>query len=741
MTAVPQLGNARASDPLPSQETLRIARTIIAASWIGVTAALAWTLGCWLLLPPDLRHHALSALILSTSIATLLLAHRGHVRAAGWIVSAGTWATIVLVTLGAGSVGPETIGAVAIGIVITGLVVGGAGVLAYGVLLAATLVALDLGFDRGWIEQRPIAPYTALERWPTNLLIVATLVAFVFEGHRHIRAAIEDAMRTQEHLAGTNRSLREEIESRIRAVQALHTTERRYRALFELSPVGVATFDTNLVCTSANDSLAQMLGAPSPEAIVGQSLPDLSGTAKSGAPTTLHRMLAARDLFTLEHSFHTGWGKAVRMHAHVKVIRDEEGRIAWVQIAAEDVAEHRQLEEQLRQSQKMQAVGVLAGGVAHEFNNYLTVILGHAELLALQLSEDQPQRETIEQIRRAAERSAALTHALLAVGQRQVLRPTALDPNDLVLRSEDLLRRLLGDRIAIEIATGSEMGSVRADPRQIEQVLLSLAANARDAMPDGGTLTLRTQTVEIGPEDAAALGLDPGLYAAIDVSDTGYGLEPDVQARIFEPFFSTKHGARREGLGLATAYGIVKQSGGHISVSSAPGSGTDFRILLPCTEGSTSHARPEPPRAQPEPSAATILVAEDNEMVRRVTRSVLESAGYRVLAADRGASAVELFEQHADEIDLLLTDVLMPAMTGPELASRLIRKRPGLRVLFMSGYTTRPGDAGGTAIPASHLLQKPFNREDLLERVRRALTDTLDEISPVDPPTERTREL
>jgi signal transduction histidine kinase len=392
---------------------------------------------------------------------------------------------------------------------------------------------------------------------------------------------------------------------------------------------------------------------------------------------------------------------------------------------AESKARSRSLEGQLLLSQKMEAIGRLAGGIAHDFNNILTAIGGYSDLLLADLPPDDARRGDVEEIHRATARAAALTQQLLAFSRRQVLQPKIVDLNALVSDIEKMLRRLIGEDILFAIVLHPRLGNVRADPGQIEQVIVNLAVNARDAMPNGGRLTIETRNVEL--DESYAIDhptVIPGRYVLLAVSDTGIGMDDETKARIFEPFFTTKERGKGAGLGLATVYGIVQQTGGHIWPYSEAGKGTTMRVYLPRVD------QPADPIARPGDAAPgalrgseTILLVEDEAPVRSVTRQLLERNGYTVREAADGPAALALLDGEAgpEQVDLLLTDVIMPGMSGRELADQLLVRHPQLRVLFMSGYT---GDAvvrHGMLQPGLAYLEKPFRPPTLLRKVREVL--------------------
>jgi two-component system, cell cycle sensor histidine kinase and response regulator CckA len=383
----------------------------------------------------------------------------------------------------------------------------------------------------------------------------------------------------------------------------------------------------------------------------------------------------------------------------------------------DDVTERRQLEEQLRQAQTMEAVGQLAGGIAHDFNNLLTVIQVYSDSLEASLAQDSPLRGDVTVIRDAASTAASLTRQLLALSRKQVLQPCSLDLHAILTRLEPILRSVLGEAIDVRRSTHGDAGRVRADPGQMEQVILNLAVNARDAMPLGGTLTLETACVDVGGEFAGELR--PGPHVRLRVRDTGHGMEAAVLSRIFDPFFTTKGPGRGTGLGLSTVYGIVKQSGGTVHVESEPGKGSCFDVLLPRVPEGTLGDEP-PPSHTAATRGVTILLAEDEDALRAVVRRVLVREGYRVLDA-RDAADARRVAAPLEAIDILVTDVVMPGKTGRELYEELRALRPQLRVLYMSGYADddvlRRGVEGSTA----SFIQKPFTTKALLEKVRTAI--------------------
>jgi nitrogen-specific signal transduction histidine kinase/ActR/RegA family two-component response regulator len=397
--------------------------------------------------------------------------------------------------------------------------------------------------------------------------------------------------------------------------------------------------------------------------------------------------------------------------------------LAGAVLVFRDITEHKRVEERLRASQKMEAVGRLAGGVAHDFNNLLMVMRGYGELMLNQLDANDPLRRNAEEIQKAAERATALTQQLLAFSRKQVLQPKVLDLNTVVTEVEKMLRRLIGEDIELATTLDPALGPVKADPGQIEQIILNLAVNARDAMPQGGRLTLKTANVTLDQAYVRQhMGATLGPYVLLAVSDTGVGMDAETQSHIFEPFFTTKGAGKGTGLGLSTVYGIVKQSGGTIWVESAPGRGTTFEIYLPLVEEAAASGELHPALPAPTPGGSeTILVVEDEMSVRKLAAEFLGSNGYRVLEAQDGGEALQVCEEHRAPIHLLMTDVVMPGMSGRELAVRLVGARPEMKVIYVSGYTDDAIVQHGVREEGTVFLQKPFSLETLAHTVREVL--------------------
>jgi signal transduction histidine kinase/ActR/RegA family two-component response regulator len=414
-------------------------------------------------------------------------------------------------------------------------------------------------------------------------------------------------------------------------------------------------------------------------------------------------------------------GKRIAVEVNTKLIL-QDGVPVGVQGIARDVTKRKQLEEQLRQSQKMEAIGQLAGGVAHDFNNLLTAINGYSSLALQRVEDGHPVKPYLEEVKKAGDRAANLTRQLLAFGRKQILQPVPLNLNAVVSDMNKMLRRLIGEDIELTAKLDPDLGRVMADPGQIEQVLVNLIVNARDAMPQGGNLIIETTNVEIDSGYVSGqVGVQTGSYVKLAVSDTGVGMDEETRNRIFEPFFTTKEKGKGTGLGLSTVYGIVKQSGGNIWVYSGAGKGTTFKVYLPRAKSIARVNKEKVEEATPRGGSETVLLVEDEEVVRGLARRILEQAGYSVVEASKADEAIRFCEEHGNEVDLLLTDVVMPEMSGKELADRLKTQRPDLKMLFMSGYTDEAIVHHGVLDSSVEFIQKPFTPAGLIEKVRDVL--------------------
>jgi PAS domain S-box-containing protein len=506
------------------------------------------------------------------------------------------------------------------------------------------------------------------------------------------------------------------------AQEGLRRSEMNFRSLVTNAPYGICRCDSSGQLLDMNPALLAVLGYSSAEELVGKHLGALYSDTHQWFELADHlRSAAPLNGLIVEWKRKDGTNTVVRVSG--RAVSDGDKGTAF-ELFAEDVTERRTLEQQLRQSQKMEAVGRLAGGIAHDFNNLLMVISGYSEFLLDRLGPEPALRAPAQEIASAAGRATSLTRQLLAFSRKQMMAPKILDLNGIVTENLKMLTRMIGEDIDLVMVPAAGLGAVRADAGQIEQVIMNLAVNARDAMPSGGKLTIETSNVSLDEEYARFHApLRPGDYVMLTISDTGLGMDAETQSHIFEPFFTTK-GLKGTGLGLSTVYGIIKQSGGYIWVYSEPDKGTTFKIYLPRVaekiESLPQFVAPAESVAA-EPGTETILLVEDEANLRYLARQFLEKQGYRVIEAADGIVAVQIAVAHSGVIHLLLTDVIMPGMNGRELAQRMAEIRPNTKVLYMSGYTENVIGHNGTLDAGIRLLQKPFTLRDLKSRVREVL--------------------
>ena len=533
-------------------------------------------------------------------------------------------------------------------------------------------------------------------------------------------SVIRNANGDPEKLVIVNRDITE----RKRAEQALQRSEAGFRSVVEDAPYGIYRASTSGRFLQVNPALQRMLGYELGEELLRKDLAS-EIFRYTGEYQRLCELLTGMDeVKDVELEWKRQDGTPITVRCSGRRINDENGAPVYFEVFTEDVTEKRVLERQLRMAQKMEAIGRLSGGIAHDFNNHLGVIIGYSGVLNKALSTNPALRNHALEIEKAGQRAASLTKQLLAFSRQQVLTPAVLNLNTLTSDMEKMLPRLLGEDIEVSLALDPELGNVKADQSQIEQVIMNLAVNARDAMPVGGKLRIQTANVEL---DQAYTWNHPGskvgTYVMLTVTDTGMGMEAATLTHIFEPFFTTKERGKGTGLGLATVYGVVKQSNGYIWVDSAPGNGTSFQIYLPRHVGQPAAEEQIADSGENLRGSETILLVEDAEPLRKLAQTFLEAAGFRVLSAENGETALEVARRFGRAFDLLLTDVVMPGINGRVLAEQLLPRQPGMKVLYMSGYTDSFIAGHGVLDPQTHLLHKPFTEEVLIRKVR----DVLDE--------------
>lgn len=512
---------------------------------------------------------------------------------------------------------------------------------------------------------------------------------------------------------------------RQQAEAALRESETRFRALIENAIDLIGVLDASGTILYASPSTTKALGYPSGSGIGRHFLEFVPSEQIPMVQEAFQHALRQPGVSIHVPEFHVRHlNGSVRMFEAYTTNLLHDPAVNGIVVNCHDITERKRLEEQLLHAQKMESIGRLAGGIAHDFNNLLTAILGYAELSREELHPDNSVYNNIQQIEQAVERAAALTRQLLAFARRQVIEPRVLNINDLIMGLEPILRRLLHENITLAVRLRPHLWAVQADSGQIEQALINLVVNARDAMPEGGTLHIETDNVTLRAEIAALdSAITPGDYVVLAVSDTGVGMEEAVRERIFEPFFTTKPQGKGSGMGLATVYGIIRQSGGHIQVSSAPGNGTTFKLYLRRVLAPVEEAPVSPSARAPIRGNETILLAEDEPQVRAIAARLLREWGYIVLEARDGLEALRATQPPSRPIQLLITDMMMPNLGGVPLAEQLRQTHPGLKVLYISGYADSALSENGWLRPDMAYLQKPFTPLTLALKVREILDE------------------
>ena len=510
-----------------------------------------------------------------------------------------------------------------------------------------------------------------------------------------------------------------DITERKRASEELRHANETLRAVIEASPLAIYTLDPDGAVVSWNAAAERMFGYSEKE-VLGKTLPVIPATDKKSFFARLRATSAGRLAAGHEVVLRHKEGTLIDSSIWNSLMRDSAGEVTGIVEAVADNTERKRLEEQFRQAQKMEAVGRLAGGVAHDFNNLLTVITGYCQMITDSLDPSSAMATDLQQVLKAADRATALTRQLLAFSRRQMVQPKVIDADALVSEMRPIVRRVAGENIRLDVVVRANGARIRVDPGNLEQVVLNLVANARDAMPAGGDIQIKTRIVHMD----ARFGQNsfaPAEYFVLEVTDTGIGMDDQTLSHLFEPFFTTKERGRGTGLGLSTSYGIVKQNQGEILVRSRPGAGSTFSIYLPTVQEEIDAAPNHEDLKGQHRGSETVLVAEDEDEVRQVVVEMLRAQGYNVIAASSGREALELIDSAASPVDMLLTDVVMPGMGGKELADAVRARRPGIPVLFVSGYAETGIVHEGEIEAGAEFLQKPFTRDDLCRRVRTVL--------------------
>jgi PAS domain S-box-containing protein len=597
------------------------------------------------------------------------------------------------------------------------------------ILVASTMALFQIPFSYVYAIF-PITIWAALRFGPrgaTTASAVASVLAIWYTvrgyGPFATSTAVDNLFELQAFialLAIPNLILAATIAERRKTEAELQRSRQQHRDIIHYASVGIFQSSRDGTILLANPALARILGYDSPEELIGLNAAETVYLSTTERTAVVDRVEALAEGDALEMQWKRRDGSAIWVDLRARPVRDPDGKTAYFEGFVYDLTGRKKLESQFQQAQKMEAVGRLAGGVAHDFNNLLTVIASCTDFILGDATLPESHREDLIEVKKATDRATSLTRQLLAFGRTQVLRPSTLDLNERLAELLPMLKRLFETNIGIRIEPGPQLWAVRADPTQVEQVLLNLALNARDAMPQGGELTFSTENVVVAmrsPTVSQDYTMKPGEYVLLRVRDTGAGMDLETQTRVFEPFFTTKEIGRGTGLGLATAYGIVKQSGGYIRVRSAPGQGTEFLIYLPRTDAPLPVKTAAPAVTRNRIVTGTVLLVEDELPVRQALQRLLTAEGYEVFTASDGAEALVIFEGKKEQIDLLITDIVMPTMDGRALAEKCCAMRSALKVIFMSGYTRDSLLSQQTFEDETVLIEKPFTRDSVLARI------------------------
>jgi len=710
---------------LQTEEETQLARLVQRVAVVMLTwMALLFVIRFLVLAENPARRMGFLALLLGGGLTVLLVNRSGRPRLAALITVTSLVAFVTLAALGGGGIRAPSIATYLVIVIVAGMLLGRLAA----ALAAAACALAGLGLLIAEVEGLLPAPrvtHTPLSWW----LSVTGWLIVVVELQRLARSTIEEALQR------ARRELAERIRIDEQLKEAAAELEKRaaeFRAIFENTPIGITLVDAAGQIFNCNRALTRFLGHDVEE-VTAKNIADLTHADDRESSVQLYHSLVTRErnFYRIEKRYIRKDGEVAWGRLSAFSILDSAGNFQFGVGMIEDVTarkaaeeEKQVLEVQLLQAQKMEAIGKLAGGVAHDFNNLLTVIVGYSEMVLAGLPKGDPTGPLIQEVRQAGERATSLTRQLLAFSRKTVLAPKVLDVNELVANLSNMLRRLIGEDVQLTTMLGPNLGRIKADPGLLEQAVINLAVNARDAMPEGGRLTLETRDAEL--DEYYLLGhpgAQPGRYVLLAVTDTGSGIDPGIQNQIFEPFFTTKAVGKGTGLGLAMVYGFVKQSGGYVTVDRRPGSGASFRLYLPrLGEGIPSGEQPRVPEVVHAPaSRKIILLVEDEDAVRNLAQIVLERCGYEVLVAANGRQALRIAEQHPQPIDLLLSDVVMPELTGAQVAVALRPMHPETKVLFLSGYMDDAMIRHGVMESKAAFLQKPFSPPHLAAKVREVL--------------------
>lgn len=575
-----------------------------------------------------------------------------------------------------------------------------------------------------WLVGITLACLHASEHALWVLFLVLDLFLFYF-AYQSRRETLATASR-QAELEELNASIESKVHERTRE---LYESEQRFASLMKSFPVGVFRTDAGGECIYVNERYSAIEGITPEEAIGHGWTKALHPDDRQRVCEQWRKTVESGGDFLMEYRLLTPSSRIVWVLTSAASLCDESGAVIGFLGNVMDITERKMLEEQVRQSQKMESIGRLAGGIAHDFNNLITIILGNAELALTDLPADQHLlAEEVGTISEAAQRAAALTKQLLAFSRKQLLEPKPLNINRVVSALEKMLARLIGEDISLVTRLKSDVWQVMADPGQIEQIIMNLVVNSRDAMRQGGTLRIESSNVEFGESYVLGNpGVTPGSYVCLSVRDTGCGIPPELLSLVFEPFFTTKQAGEGTGMGLATVFGIVSQSNGRVTVESEPGKGTTFNVYLPRWEGAAEEEQAPESSLPLAPGTETVLLVEDEDGVRRLAKRILEAEGYRVIEAGGGFEALKLAAEFGDLIDLLITDVVMPVISGRQLADQLSAVLPRLKVLYLSGYTADVICPQGIMEDGVIFLQKPFTRESLIQKLQQLTHSSSDQ--------------